>query len=190
MTSVKVSLDIQRLAAATVQACGMCEYAKLHYVFFVLYFNARFQHENVKLFGNLLPCRAFIERSPVELSSARMFDATSLVEHMPHSVLGRLRGGFFFSQSCGSGHREEGLVRDSSCPVVSIMTCMTWPKTQGQQKHTNNAALLTDFTSCHCVCITSLCQIKLHSCHYTSNDTQVGMWVKRVKDKCICSYIQ
>lgn len=123
MTFVKVLLETQRLAAATVQACGMCEYAKLPYVFFVLFFHARFQHENVKLFGNLLPCRAFIERSHIELSSARMFDATSLVEHMPHSVLGRLFAWwlfffFFFPQSCSSGHGEEGLVRDSSCPVL------------------------------------------------------------------------
>lgn len=56
---------------------------------FVFLFHARFQHENVKLFGNLLPRRAFMERSLIELSSARMFDAASLVEHMPHSVLGR-----------------------------------------------------------------------------------------------------
>ena len=27
-------------------------------------------------------------------------------------------------------------------PSVSIMTCMTWPKAQGKQKQTNNAALL------------------------------------------------
>lgn len=33
MTFVKVLLETQRLAAATVQACGMCEYAKLPYVF-------------------------------------------------------------------------------------------------------------------------------------------------------------
>lgn len=86
---------------------------------FLLFFHARFQHENVKLFGNLLPCRAFTERSHIELSSARMFDAASLVEHMPHSVLGRLcLCGGLFPQSCNSGHGEEGLVRGSSCPAL------------------------------------------------------------------------
>lgn len=54
------------------------------------FFHAGFQHENAKLFGNLLPRRAIIQRSHIELSSARMFDAASIVEHMPHSVLVRL----------------------------------------------------------------------------------------------------
>lgn len=58
--------------------------------FMSLFFRARFQHENAKLFGNLLPRRAIIQRSHIELSSARMFDAASIVEHMPHSVLVRL----------------------------------------------------------------------------------------------------
>lgn len=52
--------------------------------------HARFQHENAKLFGNLLPGGAFMQGSHIELSSARMFDAASVVEHMPHSVLVRL----------------------------------------------------------------------------------------------------
>lgn len=51
---------------------------------------AGFQHENAKLFGNLLPGGPFMQGSHIELSSARMFDAASVVEHMPHSVLVRL----------------------------------------------------------------------------------------------------
>lgn len=171
----------------------MCEYAKLHYAFFfVLYFNARFQHENVKLFGNLLPCRAFIERSAVELSSARMFDATSLAEHMPHSVLGRLRGGFFSRLKPASlAIGRKGWSRTAAVQsFVSIMTCMTWPKTQGQQKHTNNAALLTDFTSCYYVCNTGLCVINLDSCHCKITDAEVAMWVERVKDRCKSSFTE
>lgn len=58
--------------------------------FMPLCFRARFQHKNAKLFGNLLPRRAITQRSHIELSSARMFDAASIVEHMPHSVLVRL----------------------------------------------------------------------------------------------------
>lgn len=52
--------------------------------------HARFQHENAKWFGNLLPAGAFTQGSRIELSSARMFDAASVLEHMPHSVLVRL----------------------------------------------------------------------------------------------------
>lgn len=60
-----------------------------------------------------------MEGSHKELSSARMFDVTSLVEHMPHSVSGRLcLCGGFFPQSCSSSHGEEGLVRDSSCVAL------------------------------------------------------------------------
>lgn len=52
--------------------------------------------------------------SQTELSSATMFDAASLAEHMPHSVLRRLClcGGFSQLQLSPS---VEGLVRDSSC---------------------------------------------------------------------------
>lgn len=44
-----------------------------------------------------MPPRAFMERSHIELRSARMHDCASLVEHMPHSVLEKacLRGGVF-----------------------------------------------------------------------------------------------
>lgn len=84
--------------------------------------HARFQHEKAKLFGNLLPGGAFMQGSHIELSSARMFDAASVVEHMPHSVLVRLFAHKVFfsplSQSCCSGRGEEGPVRDSSCPLV------------------------------------------------------------------------
>lgn len=60
-----------------------------------------------------------MERSHIELSSARMFDATSLVKHMPHCVLGRLcLCGGLFPHSCDSSHGEEGLVRDSSCAAL------------------------------------------------------------------------
>lgn len=110
------------MLAATVLARGMCEYAKLPSFFF--FFCARFQHENVKLFGNLLPRRAVTQRSHIELSSATMFDAASLVEHMPHSVLGRMLFVwwpcffFFCPQSCNNWGWEEGPVRDSSCAAL------------------------------------------------------------------------
>lgn len=91
-----------------------------------------------------------MERSHIELSSARMFDAASLVEHMPHSVLGRLClcGGLFHRAATLAMGRKGWSGTAAVWPSVSIMTCMTWPKTQGQQKHTNNAARLTDYTSC------------------------------------------
>lgn len=126
-----------------------------------------------------------MERSHIELSSARMFDAASLVEHMPHSVLGRLClcGGLFHRAATLAMGRKGWSGTAAVWPSVSIMTCMTWPKTQGQQKHTNNAARLTDYTSCQCMCITGLCLIKppCLSCCYTRNVTPGEVWVK---EKC------
>lgn len=61
------------------RALGMCG----DYFFF---FSARFQRENVKLFGNISPRGAFTEQSCIQLSSARTSAASSIVEHMPLSV--------------------------------------------------------------------------------------------------------
>lgn len=101
------------------------------FFFLSSFIHARFQHENVKLFGNLLPCRAFTERSHIKLSSARMFDAASLVEHMPHSVSGRLclYGCLFFYRAVTLAIGRKGWSGTAAVqPSVSIMTCMTWPK--------------------------------------------------------------
>lgn len=70
--------------------CRAVKYAKL-LSFFVRGFN-------VKLFGNISPRGALTERSRVELSSARMFDAASVVEHMPLCVSARLRSCGLFSE--------------------------------------------------------------------------------------------
>lgn len=99
--------------------------------------HARFQHENEKLFGNLLPHRVIIERSNIELSSARIFDAASFVEHMPHSVLGRLFVWcvVFFPKAAALAMGSKGWSGTTAVQSsASIMTCMTGPKTQGQLK--------------------------------------------------------
>lgn len=70
--------------------------------------------------------------------------------------------GFFFPpQSWSSGHGEEGLVRDSSCPVVCKHYDMydLDKNTQGQQNTYKQAALMTDFTWCYCAYTTGLCLI-------------------------------
>lgn len=107
-------------------------------IFSPLFLCARFQHENVKLFGNILPRRAFTERSHIELSSARMFDAASLVEHMPHCVLGRLClcGGLFHRVVATRRKGRSGTAAVQ--PSVSIVACMIWPKAQGKQKKIKN----------------------------------------------------
>lgn len=135
-------------------------------IFSPLFLCARFQHENVKLFGNILPRRAFTERSHIELSSARMFDAASLVEHMPHCVLGRLClcGGLFHRVVATRRKGRSGTAAVQ--PSVSITACMTWPKAQGKQKkqtkkpHTPTMQCNTDLTNlpCHSCCTLEMTQ--------------------------------
>lgn len=73
-----------------------------------------------------------------------MFDAASLVEHMPHCVLGRLClcGGLFHRVVATRRKGRSGTAAVQ--PSVSIMACMTWPKAQGKQKKKKNTHTTTN----------------------------------------------
>lgn len=87
VTFVKVLLETQWPAVA-VRSPAACVNMRSSHILSPLFVQGF--KKKVKLFGNILPCRAVMEISHVELSYATMFDAVSLVEHMPHCVLGTL----------------------------------------------------------------------------------------------------
>lgn len=131
VTFVKVLLETLWLAAATVLACGVCEYAKHPDFFSSPPFCVRFSTWKREIVWKHFALQAFHSEKPHRAELCKnVWCVAALVEHMPHSVFTELL--FvrwpFSPQSCSSSVREH--------PSVSIMTCMTClnKKTQGKQK--------------------------------------------------------
>lgn len=119
VTFVKVLLETQRLAGAAVLARGMCEYAKLPENFFPLFCPCEVSTWKREIVWKPFALQGLHGEKPhrAELCKnvwCRFLSWAYATFCFREAVFVR----WPFSQSCNSGHGEEGLVRDSICPAL------------------------------------------------------------------------